>query len=238
MIIRYLKYSESRLRNFFKVIHLMISGGEIQKLSTIEIKGNIKILGTVIIEKNVQFQGENILSNGVKIGANCIIKNSIIKENTYIKPNTLIEGSEIDANSTIGPFSRIRPKTRIGSNTQIGNFVEIKNSNVSNNCKINHLTFIGDTEIGSSVIIGAGSVTCNFDGKENHQTTIGKNSFIGSGVFLVAPIKVGESSTIGTGSIVTEDTPAHKLTIARAKQITIDNWMGPKHQRNKSKDEE
>ncbi len=224
----YLKLLKLRLSNFFKVHGLIINGTKINKPSSIQIHGEIIVGAGVEIDNNVTFKGKVVLSKGVRIGHNCVLKNCSVGPDTHIRSNALITGCSIGANSFIGPFARIRASSNIGENAQIGNFVEIKNSNIGINSKINHLSFIGDTQIGDHVIIGAGCVTCNFDGVKTQETYIGNKAFIGSGVFLVAPVKVGDSATIGSGSIITKDAPSRKLTLARAKQITIEDWQGPK----------
>ena len=168
------------------------------------------------------------LEDGVIIENNCFLKDCIIRSGTIIKSHSRLNGCEININSCIGLYARIRPGTFIGRDSQIGNFVEIKKSNIGSNAKINHLSYIGDSEIGDDVIIGAGCVTCNYDGAQTQKTHIEDSAFIGSGVFLIAPIKVGKSSTIGSGSVITDDVPSEKLTLARSKQTTIDNWNRPK----------
>ena len=174
------------------------------------------------------FEGKVYLDPNVTIEDNCFLNTCRIKENSVIRSNSIIEGASIGKDSTVGPYARIRPETSIGDNSQIGNFVEIKNSRIGKNARINHLTYVGDSRIGDLVTIGAGSVTCNYDGASTQETVIEDDVFIGSGVFLVAPLKIGKGSTIGSGSVITEDTPAEKLTIARTKQVTKNNWSRPK----------
>ena len=214
--------------NFIKVQNLILEGAEVLDPANVIIKGDLIIGKNVFIGHSVVFRGEVRLSNGVKIENNCELNNCNVGAKTIIKSNSIIDDCDIGKESSVGPYSRIRPKTIIGDYSQIGNFVEVKNSTLDSGCKINHLTYIGDSTIGKNVIIGAGSVTCNYDGLRTHQTIIENNAFIGSGVFLVAPIRVGESATIGTGSVVTQNVPSKKLTIARSRQITVENWRGPK----------
>ena len=227
MIKNFFKFLQLRAHNFLKAYSLLIIGTKIYKPSTIEFRGEIDVGKNVEIDNNVIFEGKVVLSDRVRIGSNCILKDCTIGSDTNIRSNSLVKGCRIGSNSFIGPYARIRSTTQIGENSQIGNFVEIKNSSIGMNSKINHLTFVGDALIGDDVIIGAGSVTCNFDGVSTQQTQIGDKAFIGSGVFLVAPVKVGNGATIGSGSVIAEDVPAKKLTLARSKQITIEDWEGP-----------
>jgi bifunctional UDP-N-acetylglucosamine pyrophosphorylase / glucosamine-1-phosphate N-acetyltransferase len=189
-----------------------------------DIRGNLVIGSNVEIDVNVIFEGNVKLGDGVKIGANCIINNSNIGNFTIIKPFSMIEDSTIGEFSSIGPYGRIRPGTEIGDYSQIGNFVEIKNSNVGNRCQINHHSFVGDADIVKDVILGAGTITCNHNGVSINRISIEQGAYIGSGANLIAPLIIGENSTIGAGSTITEDAPKNKLTIARSKQVTIKNW--------------
>ena len=156
---------------------------------------------------------------------NCVIEESTIGDNSVILPFTCINGSKIEKNCTIGPSARIRPQSIISNNARIGNFVEIKSSVIGKNSKVNHLSYIGDAKIGKNVNIGAGTITCNYDGEKKHKTVIGDNVFIGSGVQLIAPIKIGQNSKIGAGSTVNVDIAKNKLAIARTKKIFIKNMI-------------
>ena len=159
-----------------------------------------------------------------------------IGKNVFIKPNTIIFGATIGDNSTVGPFARIRPGTTIKPHCNIGNFVEIKNSLIKENSKINHLSYVGDATIGKNVNIGAGAITCNYDGVNKHKTIVKDNSFIGSGSMLVAPVVIGQGSFIAAGSTITKDTSGSgHLTIARSKQMTIRNWKNRTTQKVKRK---
>jgi bifunctional UDP-N-acetylglucosamine pyrophosphorylase/glucosamine-1-phosphate N-acetyltransferase len=142
-------------------------------------------------------------------------------------PNSVLDQATIDADCRVGPFARIRPTTTLARGVHIGNFVEVKNSQIAAGSKANHLTYVGDSTIGSKVNVGAGTVTCNYDGVNKSRTQIGDGAFIGSGSMLVAPVQIGEGATIGAGSTITKDAPASKLTIARGKQVTIDGWKRP-----------
>jgi bifunctional UDP-N-acetylglucosamine pyrophosphorylase/glucosamine-1-phosphate N-acetyltransferase len=205
-------------------ISLMENGITLVDKDRIDIRGNLVAGRDCYIDINCIFIGNVKLGNNVKIMSNCVIKDSIISDNTEIKPNCIIEDTIIANNVFIGPFARIRPNTNIASNVNIGNFVEVKKSSIGTGSKINHLTYVGDSIVGNNVNIGAGSVTCNYDGKNKHQTIIGDNVFVGSGSMLVAPLNLGNGSIIGAGSVITKDTPEDELTLARSKQVTVVGW--------------
>jgi len=207
--------------------NLMRQGVTIIDPERIDIRGDIVVGKDCLLDINVILEGDVSIGEGVNIGANTIIKNSRIDENVNILENCVIENAIIGASSKVGPFARIRPGTELAGNNHIGNFVELKNARVDKGSKVNHLSYVGDSEIGKTVNIGAGTITCNYDGANKHKTIIGDNSFIGSNTALVAPIIVNKGSTIGAGSVITRETPEGKLTLTRAKQITIQNWKRP-----------
>ncbi len=182
----------------------------------------------VKINKHVRFDGKVEILDNSTIEDNCELRNCIIGPGTIIKKGSILNNCVVGSNVIIGPYARIRTKTDIGNGAQVGNFVEIKNSYIGKKAKINHLAYVGDAKIGDNVIFGAGSVTCNYDGEKTNETEIEKNSFIGSGVYLVAPIKIGFGSTIGSGSVITSDVEPEKLVIARSRQVVIDGWEGPR----------
>jgi len=161
------------------------------------------------------------------VGANCVLSQVNVGRDTVIEPNSVLEGAEVGERCRIGPFARLRPGTRLHAGVHVGNYVEIKNSELQAGSKANHLSYLGDAEIGEATNIGAGTITCNYDGADKHRTTIGARAFIGSGTMLVAPVSIGADATIGAGSTITEPAPAGKLTLARARQQTIDNWQRP-----------
>jgi bifunctional UDP-N-acetylglucosamine pyrophosphorylase / glucosamine-1-phosphate N-acetyltransferase len=194
----------------------------------IEIRGNLSYGINVEIDINVIFEGDVKLGDGVKIGANCIINNSFIGNYSIIKPFSMIEDSIIGEHTFVGPYARIRPDSKISNNSQIGNFVEIKNSNIESGCQINHLSFIGDSDIAKGVIVGAGTITCNHNGVKINRTTIKQGSYIGSGSNLIAPVTVNANSTIAAGSTITEDVPEDVLAIARSRQVTNNAWKRKK----------
>lgn len=207
---------------------LLRQGVTIVDPARIDVRGELSIGQDVIIDINVIFEGHVKIGNNCVIGANTILRNVIIGNNVEIKSHSVLDGAEISEQSIIGPFARLRPGTVLGPQTHVGNFVEIKNSDIGLGTKINHLSYIGDSEIGKHVNIGAGTITCNYDGVNKHRTIIGDNAFIGSDSQLIAPVTIGEGATIGAGSTITRDAPAHELTICRTPQRSVKNWQRPK----------
>lgn len=195
--------------------------------SRIDIRGSVEAGHDVAIDVNVVFEGDIKLGNKVKIGSNCVIRNSTIGDGVEILSNCVIENVVIGNNCKIGPLARLRPDTVLADNVHIGNFVEIKKTTVAKGSKINHLSYIGDSEIGSEVNIGAGTITCNYDGAKKHKTIIGDKAFIGSDTQLIAPVKVGVGATIGAGSTISRDTPDDTLTLSRTPQNTVPGWQRP-----------
>ena len=217
------KLEQQYLRN--KAEYLLENGTLIRDPERTDIRGNLRVSKNVEIDINCVFEDDVSIGENSTIGHNCFLNRCKIGKNVFIKPNTIIFGASIGDGSTIGPFARIRPGTKIKTNCNIGNFVEIKNSIVGDGTKVNHLSYIGDANIGSNVNIGAGAITCNYDGVNKHKTIIKDNSFIGSGSMLVAPVIIGQGSFIAAGSTITKDTSGSgHLTIARSKQMTIKNW--------------
>ena len=211
---------------------LMQKGIHIADPGRIDFRGEIIFGENVSIDINVIFEGKVELGDNVSIGANCIITDSKVGAGSSVKPFSMIEGALIGANSSIGPYGRIRPGTILMNSVQIGNFVEVKSSTIKTGSRINHLSFIGDAKLEENVTIGAGTITCNYDGEKTNPTIIGKNSFIGSGSNLIAPINLGEDVKVGAGSTIDKDVNKGKLVIARAKQVVIENWKN----RKKNKD--
>ncbi|MDZ4153966.1 bifunctional UDP-N-acetylglucosamine diphosphorylase/glucosamine-1-phosphate N-acetyltransferase GlmU, partial [Methylicorpusculum sp.] len=207
---------------------MMAEGVTLADPARFEVRGYVDKLGIDIeIDINVILEGAISIGNNVKIGANSIIKNAVIHDDVEILPNCIIEDAEVGRGSRVGPFARLRPQALLADNVHIGNFVEIKKSKIATGSKVNHLSYIGDSVIGSHVNIGAGTITCNYDGVNKFQTIIGDNAFIGSNSQLVAPVSIGNNATIGAGSTITKDTPDGQLTLARAKQISIASWQRP-----------
>lgn len=204
---------------------LLENGVTLLDKSRIDLRGELTAGQDCVIDVNCVFSGKVILGNNVQIGAGCIISNATIADNVTIKPYSIIEDASIASGAQIGPYARLRPGAKLAANSHVGNFVEIKNSSVGVGSKVNHLTYIGDSEIGDKVNIGAGTVTCNYDGKNKFKTTIGNNVFIGSGSMLVAPVQIGDGALIGAGSVITKNAAENELTVARAKQVTINGWL-------------
>ncbi|UCH41798.1 MAG: bifunctional UDP-N-acetylglucosamine diphosphorylase/glucosamine-1-phosphate N-acetyltransferase GlmU [Gammaproteobacteria bacterium] len=206
---------------------LMEYGAKLYDPARIDIRGEVKAGKDVVIDVNCLFEGEVILGDNVRIGAGCVIRNTSIDAGSEILPMTWIDEAVIGRNVSIGPFARIRPGTELCDEARIGNFVETKKAQIGNGSKVNHLSYIGDTEMGSGVNIGAGTITCNYDGVNKSKTIIEDGVFIGSDTQLVAPVRVERNATVGAGSTITKNVPADKLAISRAKQVTISNWSKP-----------
>ncbi len=179
------------------------------------------------IDVNVVIEGKVTLGDNTTIAPNCIIKNTTIGSNVSILPNSVIEDAIIGDGASIGPFARIRPQANIGENAKIGNFVEVKKSTIGKGSKISHLSYVGDTTMGADVNIGAGVITCNYDGANKHQTTIEDGAFVGSDTQLIAPVTIGKNATVGAGSTITKDVPEDQLGLSRSKQTTLKNWQRP-----------
>ncbi len=206
---------------------LMQGGATLQDPARIDIRGELTTGIDVTIDINVVFEGRVVIGNDVSIGPNCVIRDARIGDGTRIEANSVIDHADIGPDCRIGPFARVRPETTLDAEVHVGNFVEIKKSNVGRRSKINHLSYIGDTTVGSGVNIGAGTITCNYDGANKHRTEIGDGAFIGSDTQLVAPVTVGAGATIGAGSTITRDAPADELTLSRAPQQTRKGWKRP-----------
>ncbi len=194
----------------------------------LDIRGTLVCGKGVEVDINVVFEGDVLLEDGVIIGANCILRNCKIGKDTQINPFSLVEEAIIGEKSFVGPYGRLRPGSKVGDNVQIGNFVEIKNANVASMCRINHHSFVGDADLAENVTIGAGTITCNHDGIGINRTTIEEGAYIGSGCNLIAPLKINANSTIASGSTITEEVPGDTLTLARSRQVTIENWKEAK----------
>jgi bifunctional UDP-N-acetylglucosamine pyrophosphorylase/glucosamine-1-phosphate N-acetyltransferase len=210
---------------------LMDSGVTLTDPARVDIRGKLTCGRDVIFDVNVIVEGDVTLGDRVRIGANVILRDSQLDSDTVVLPNSLIESSQVGKNCSIGPYGRLRPGACLADGAKVGNFVEIKNSRIGAGSKVSHLTYIGDADIGKDVNVGAGTITCNYDGANKHRTIIGDGVFVGSGVELVAPVEVGEGATIGAGSTISEKVPAGKLTIARSRQKTIDRWAPPTKKR-------
>ena len=206
---------------------LLDDGVSLLDPARIDIRGRLDCGSDVEIDVNCVFEGNVSLGDGVKVKANCVLKNVEVSDGTVIQSFTHIENAVIGENCRIGPYARLRPEACLADSVHIGNFVEVKKSTIDSNSKVNHLSYIGDTVIGKNVNIGAGTITCNYDGANKHQTVIGDDVFVGSDTQLVAPVTVAAGSTIGAGSTITKDTPENELTLSRAKQVTLSGWKRP-----------
>lgn len=193
----------------------------------IDIRGTLRCGRDVVIEPDVIFEGVVHLGDGVRVGAFTLIRNTLVGAGTVIHPHCLLEDGVIGPRCEIGPYARMRPGVELAEDAKLGNFVEIKKSVIGRGSKINHLSYIGDTTIGEKVNVGAGTITCNYDGANKHRTLIGDGVFIGSGVELVAPVEIGPGATIGAGSTITKPAPPGQLSVARAKQVTVAGWRRP-----------
>jgi bifunctional UDP-N-acetylglucosamine pyrophosphorylase/glucosamine-1-phosphate N-acetyltransferase len=182
----------------------------------------------VFIDVGVVLEGNIELGDGVRIGPHSVITNSKLGDDCLVHAHCVLNDIVAGPACEIGPFARLRPGAELASHVKIGNFVEVKKSQIADGSKVNHLTYIGDTTIGKDVNVGAGTITCNYDGANKHRTVIGDRAFIGSGVMLVAPVEVGADATIGAGSTITKDTPPGELTLERSKQTSIPGWQRPK----------
>jgi len=209
------------------VDELLAEGVSFADPARVDIRGKLVCGKDVFIDINAIFEGDVTLGDGTKIESNNLIRDSRLGPGTVVHSNCHIEGATTGDNCEIGPFARMRPGAALANNVKIGNFVEIKKSTVADGSKINHLTYIGDAEVGTGVNVGAGTITCNYDGANKHKTTIGNDVFIGSGVNLVAPVEIGRGATIGAGSTITRAAPVDQLTLERPKQMTIKGWKKP-----------
>jgi len=206
---------------------LMSAGATLADPARFDARGPVRVGRDVFIDVNVVLEGKVTLGDRVRVGPNVWLRNVDVGADTTLFPNCVIDDAVIGPNCNIGPFARFRPSSRLSAGVHIGNFVEVKNSVIGPGSKANHLTYLGDTTIGAKTNVGAGTVTCNYDGVNKSRTEIGDRAFIGSGTMLVAPVKVGDGATIGAGSTITHDAPADKLTLERSKQVTIEGWKRP-----------
>jgi bifunctional UDP-N-acetylglucosamine pyrophosphorylase/glucosamine-1-phosphate N-acetyltransferase len=217
-----------RIRQLEMIEVIMAEGITVADPSRVDIRGNLAIGKDSFIDVNCIFEGNVSIGSNVTIGAGSVISDSTIGDGCTIKPYSVIEKSVIDNNVEVGPFARLRPGNQLKQNSKVGNFVEIKNTQLGPGSKASHLSYLGDSDIGSNVNIGAGTITCNYDGANKHKTIIKDGAFIGSDTQLVAPVTIGENSTIGAGSTITRDTEDGELTLSRTAQKTIKGWERPK----------
>jgi bifunctional UDP-N-acetylglucosamine pyrophosphorylase/glucosamine-1-phosphate N-acetyltransferase len=210
-----------------KAQNLMLSGVSLLDPARLDVRGSINAGKDVIIDINCVFIGQVELGDNVVIESNCVIQDSMIGDNVTIKANSVLESAKVGNDCSVGPFARLRPGAELKQSAKVGNFVEIKKSIIGTGSKVSHLSYIGDTHMGDYVNIGAGTITCNYDGMNKHITQIGNHAFIGSCSQLVAPVSIGDYATIGAGSTIAKDVPANKLTLTRPIQKTINGWQRP-----------
>ncbi len=206
---------------------LLAAGVTLADPARIDVRGKLECGRDVAIDVNCVFEGDVVLGDRVSLGANCVLRNVRIDAGTRVEPFCHLEEADIGRNCRIGPYARLRPGAQLAEDVHIGNFVEVKASTIGAGSKANHLAYIGDSEVGRNVNVGAGTITCNYDGANKHRTVIEDDVFIGSDTQLVAPVRVGRGATLGAGTTLTEDAPPGELTISRARQMTIPNWKRP-----------
>jgi bifunctional UDP-N-acetylglucosamine pyrophosphorylase/glucosamine-1-phosphate N-acetyltransferase len=206
---------------------LLGAGVRMAAPETVQVRGRVTAGRDVALDAGVVLEGDVALGDGVTVGTGCVVRDSRLAAGTRLEPYCVLDGAETTGAATVGPFARLRPGTVLGAGVRIGNFVETKNARLAGGAKANHLTYIGDAEIGERANLGAGTITCNYDGANKHVTIVGANAFVGSNCALVAPVAVGEGATIGAGSVVSGDAPPGALTVARARARTIPGWKRP-----------
>jgi len=220
--------AELERRHQLNIAHALLEKGvTLLDPSRIDVRGTLTCGRDVTIDVGCVFEGNVTLGEGVTIGAHSVLVNATVADGAQVKPFCHVEDAVVGAQSVVGPYARLRPGTELGQDVHIGNFVEVKNSKIAAHSKANHLAYVGDADVGSRVNIGAGVITCNYDGANKFRTTIEDEAFIGSDSQLVAPVTVGKGATLGAGTTLTKDAPAGKLTISRPKQLTIENWKRP-----------
>ena len=203
---------------------LLEQGVTLADPARIDVRGMLSAGRDVSIDVGCVFEGDVVLGNDISIGPHCVLRNVTVRAGTRIEAFSHLDDAEVGADCRIGPYARLRPGAQLGEHVHIGNFVEVKKSTFGAGSKANHLSYVGDSEVGSKVNIGAGTITCNYDGINKSKTIIGDGAFIGSDATLVAPVTIGAGAYIGAGSTITKEAPAGKLTLTRAKQTTLDNW--------------
>lgn len=206
---------------------LMAQGVTLLDPARFDLRGEVTVGRDVLIDINVILEGRLVIEDGVQIGANCVIKDSILRRGAVVKANSHLEGAELGEGADCGPFARLRPGAILGAKAHVGNFVELKNAVLGEGAKAGHLSYLGDAEIGARTNIGAGTITCNYDGANKFKTVMGEDVFIGSNSALVAPVNLGDGVTTGAGSVITADVPAGNLALGRARQRNIDGWKRP-----------
>jgi bifunctional UDP-N-acetylglucosamine pyrophosphorylase/glucosamine-1-phosphate N-acetyltransferase len=220
----------SVLERYFQAreaLRLMTEGVTLSDPARLDVRGDVVVGRDIFMDINVVLEGQVTIEDNVEIGPNCVIRNSVIRRGSVIKAFSYLDGADVGERCDIGPYARLRPGTRLGQGAKVGNFVETKKADIGAGSKINHLSYVGDAVVGEQVNIGAGTITCNYDGVNKFVTHIGDNVFIGSNTALVAPLKVGAGATTGAGSTITQDVPTGALAVGRSRQRTIENWQRP-----------
>lgn len=206
---------------------LMAQGVTLRDPQRFDLRGELTVGRDVSIDINVIIEGRVIIEDDVQIGPNCVIKNSILRKGAVVKASSHLDGAELGEGADCGPFARLRPGSVLGAGAHVGNFVELKNARLGEGAKAGHLSYLGDAEVGARSNIGAGTITCNYDGANKHRTKLGEDVFVGSNTALVAPVSLGDRATTGAGSVVTSDVPSDTLAVARARQRDIEGWKRP-----------
>jgi len=206
---------------------LMLDGTTVIDPARLDIRGSLICDQDVVLDVNLVCEGRVRIGANARVGPNCILKDCALGAGVEVLANSIIEGATVGPGARVGPFARLRPEAEIGADCHIGNFVEVKKARIDAGSKVNHLSYIGDAQIGAGVNVGAGTITCNYDGASKHLTRIGEGAFIGSNTALVAPVTVGAGATIGAGSVISRDAPADQLSLTRAPQTTIAGWQRP-----------
>lgn len=209
---------------------LMARGVTLRDPARFDVRGEVSVGRDVLIDVNVVLEGTVVIEDDVQIGPNCVIKDSTLRRGAIVKANSHLEGAVVGESADCGPFARLRPGSVLGAKAHVGNFVELKNATLGDGAKAGHLSYLGDAEIGARTNIGAGTITCNYDGANKFRTVMGEDVFIGSNSSLVAPLNLGDGATTGAGSTITEDVPAHTLGLGRGRQRNIEGWQRPKKQ--------
>ena len=206
---------------------LMAAGATVMDPARVDVRGAVAVGEDCVIDVGVVFEGSVTLGRGVHIGAGCVVRDARLGDDVQVLPMCCIDGAEVDAGCRIGPFARLRPGTRLGAEVRIGNFVETKKAQLGAAAKANHLAYLGDASVGAGCNIGAGAVTCNYDGVDKHRTAIGDGAFVGTNATLVAPLAIGDGAYVGAGSTITDDVPPRDLAIGRGRQRNIEGWTPP-----------
>ncbi|MBA1280476.1 bifunctional UDP-N-acetylglucosamine diphosphorylase/glucosamine-1-phosphate N-acetyltransferase GlmU [Stutzerimonas stutzeri] len=210
---------------------LMAQGVTLRDPARFDLRGEVSVGRDVLIDVNVILEGRVVIEDGVEIGPNCVIRDSTLRRCAVVKANSHLEGAELGEGADCGPFARLRPGAVLGAKAHVGNFVEVKNSRMGEGAKAGHLAYLGDAEIGARTNIGAGTITCNYDGANKYRTVLGEDVFIGSNSSLVAPVNLGDGATTGAGSVITADVPAGTLALGRARQALVKGWQRPQKTR-------